>query len=101
MTPDVVPSRNKRPCDVAWVAQAVWMAKYDPLKRYLRRQKRARLDLTFPEIERIIGAMLPKRAHQPQWWTTADPVPLQAEAWGEAGYTARLCGEEKVRFERA
>lgn len=79
------------------------MAKYEPLRRYLARQKTSHVELTFTEIERLIGAMLPKRAQRPQWWSTADAhaVPgVQTAAWRSAGFVASLNGEEKVRFDR-
>ena len=44
------------------------MAKYEPLRRYLARQKTARVELTFTDIERMIGAFLPKAAARPTWW---------------------------------
>lgn len=43
------------------------MAKYDPLRRYLVRQKAQSIELTFSEIERLIGAMLPKGAMNAAW----------------------------------
>lgn len=79
------------------------MAKYDPLKRYLSRQKTARVDLTFPEVERIIGAMLPKSAMRSQWWANEESASLthvQVAAWREAGFKAFLEGNDRVRFER-
>jgi len=79
------------------------MAKYDPLKRYLSRQKALRVDLTFTEVERIIGAMLPKSAQRPQWWaneTDAETSHVQA-AWRDVGFKAFLVDAEQVRFEKA
>ena len=50
------------------------MSKYDPLYGHLRRQRQAELELTFAEIERILGAMLPNSADRPQWWANVtDP----------------------------
>ncbi|MBO9707976.1 MAG: hypothetical protein J7521_07180 [Caulobacter sp.] len=80
------------------------MAKYDPLSGYLRRQKTDRLELSFAEIERIVGAMLPKSAARPQWWANeTDPSGrhVQIRAWREAGFAAFLiAGADRVRFER-
>ena len=79
------------------------MAKYDPLKRYLARRKADQVELTFREIERIIGAMLPKGAQRSQWWSDdgGSPRPhVQATAWRDAGFRAVLVGDEQVRFER-
>ena len=37
------------------------MAKYDPLCGHLRRQRHAEFELTFVEIERILGAIRTRR----------------------------------------
>lgn len=80
------------------------MSKYDPLSGHLRRQRQDELELTFPEIERILGAMLPKSAARQPWWAnTTDPhtSQVQRKAWGEAGYDAFLiAGKDRVRFKR-
>ncbi|AYV48232.1 hypothetical protein CFHF_07760 [Caulobacter flavus] len=80
------------------------MGKYDPLGGYLRRLKTDSVDLGFAEIERILGAMLPKSAQRPQWWANQiDPQGrhVQTRAWREAGYDAfPEAGAERVRFVR-
>lgn len=80
------------------------MGKYDPLHRHLRRQRAAELELSFAEIERILGALLPKSANRPQWWanvTDLDTAHVQRHAWGRAGYDAFLiAGRDRVRFRR-
>lgn len=80
------------------------MAKYDPLCGHLRRQRQAELELSFVEIERILGAMLPKGAARPQWWAHGadQPPSVQYGAWRGAGYEARLLpGKDRVLFRRA
>ena len=81
------------------------MAKYDPLCGHLRRQRQAELELTFTEIERILGAMLPKSAARPQWWaneTGPGTTHVQRSAWRDAGYDAFLMvGKDRVRFSRS
>lgn len=80
------------------------MAKYDPLNTYLKRQRAARLELTFREIENLIGYLLPKRAGKSAWWTgeAAEPTrAVQLCAWRDAGYGASLSvGSDKVTFSR-
>lgn len=79
------------------------MGKYDPLRDYLRRQKGDEFELTFADIERRLGAMLPKSANRPQWWANvADSgSPVQRDAWRAAGLDAFLIpGEDRVRFRR-
>ena len=80
------------------------MGKYDPLRDYLRRQRADRFEMSFLEIERKIGYMLPKSASRPQWWANvSDPntTHVQREAWRAAGYDAFLIlGADRVRFEK-
>jgi hypothetical protein len=78
------------------------MAKYDPLRNYLRKQRGDDLELSLAEMERKIGYMLPKSAGLAQWWanpTDQDAAPVQQKAWAEAGFDACLIpGAERVRF---
>lgn len=80
------------------------MAKYDPLRDYLRRQRATALEMSFVEIERKLGYMLPKSANLPQWWdgsTNDDRRQVQHQAWAEAGYEAVLNpGGDCVTFTR-
>lgn len=80
------------------------MGKYDALEGHLRRQRLAELEMSFREIERVIGALLPKSAHRPQWWANErdfDSAHVQCQAWLRAGYEASVATRaEKVRFKR-
>jgi len=79
------------------------MAKYDPLRDYLRRQRAGELDLTFREIEAKIGYMLPNIAASAEWWACpGEPGPrdVQKIAWRAAGFDAELLGGDRVRFSR-
>jgi len=80
------------------------MGKYDRLRDYLKRQKCDEFELSFAEIERKIGALLPNGAARPQWWANVgDPElrPVQREAWRAAGFDAFLiAGRDRVRFRR-
>ncbi|HYC68800.1 DUF7662 domain-containing protein [Brevundimonas sp.] len=80
------------------------MGKYDPLREYLKRQRGDEFELSFAEIERRLGALLPNSAARPQWWANVvDPAlsPVQREAWREAGFDAFLMvGKDRVRFKR-
>ncbi len=80
------------------------MGKYVPLRDYLKRQKGDEFELTFVEIERRLGALLPNSASRPQWWANVvDAVlsPVQREAWRAAGFEAFLiAGKDRVRFRR-
>ncbi|MGA0545795.1 DUF7662 domain-containing protein [Brevundimonas sp. VNH65] len=79
------------------------MPKYAPLAAFLRRQKRAEVDLTFRDIERIVGGILPKAAAVEGWWSAdpAGPVMPQHIAFAEAGFVAEpRIRAETVRFVR-
>ena len=66
--------------------------KYDPLRDYLDRKDdgRDRLQLTFEQIESIIGERLPRSAYvHPSWWgnrINANYVTSHANAWHDAGW---------------
>lgn len=74
------------------------------MRDYLKKQRADALEMSFVEIERKIGYMLPKSANLPQWWAnTTDPntTHVQRKAWGDAGYDAFLiAGSDRVRFKR-
>ncbi|WOB79921.1 toxin-antitoxin system, antitoxin component [Brevundimonas nasdae] len=79
------------------------MAKYAPLASYLRRQKRAEVDLTFRDIERIVGGILPKAATADGWWRAepAEPLMPQHIAFADAGFVAEpQTRAETVHFVR-
>lgn len=72
-TTDPQPAARQRParvlpCTASAGTQVAPMAKYEPLRRYLARQKAVRVEMTFSEIERMIGSFLPKRAQSTAWW---------------------------------
>jgi hypothetical protein len=77
---------------------------YDPLRDYLRAQKRAEFVLSFEQIEEIIDAALPRAAQRASWWETLrspqEKMP-QREACLEAGYIAtRQADGKSVKFKR-
>lgn len=79
------------------------MGKYDPLEKYLTRKRDREIELSFADIARIIGGMLPDSAQRPQWWAnevSADSRHVQSRAWLNAGYDASLLPAERVRFTR-
>jgi hypothetical protein len=79
------------------------MGKYDALGTFLRRwavrNDGHEVELTFAQIEGLIGAPLPKAAAHMAWW--CDQSGVQSRAWHEAGFKARLIeSEEFVKFRR-
>lgn len=79
------------------------MAKYTPLAAFLRRQTGAEVDLSFRDIERIVGGILPKAASLEDWWR-ANPAREQMPqhlAFADAGFVADpRTRAETVRFIR-
>lgn len=80
-----------------------WVSpKYRKLAEYLVRSGEARVVLSYPEIEEILGFSLPasSRSHLPQYWanTTRNSY---ATSWLAVGYKARVKkGEFSVTFEK-
>ena len=77
---------------------------YDPLRDYLRAQKRAEFVLSFEQIEEIIDAALPRAAHRASWWDSLrspqEKMP-QREAVLEGGYVAtRQADGKSVKFKK-
>ena len=77
---------------------------YDPLRDYLRAQKRPEFVLSFEQIEEIIDAALPRAAQRASWWETLrspqEKMP-QREACLEAGYIAtRQVDGKSVKFKK-
>ena len=77
---------------------------YEPLRDYLRAQKRAEFVLSFEQIEEIIDAALPRAAQRASWWETLrspqEKMP-QREACLEAGYIAtRQADGTSVKFKK-
>lgn len=64
------------------------MAKYDPLRTYLKEHSGDRITLSFGEVESILGAKLPASAHTHRaWWanqsTKGHP---ESDAWMNGGW---------------
>ena len=64
--------------------------KYDPSTSYLRNQPpgTVSIDLSFAEIEAILGQSLPPaaRAYRPWWGNETNPGRSQSAAWQTAGW---------------
>lgn len=75
------------------------MAKYDPLRAFFRRQKAPTVELSFNDVERLVGRLLPKAAWSEDWWTAEDAV--QTRSWRAAGFAAMADpARERVQFTR-
>lgn len=60
------------------------MAKYDPLRDYLRQQD-GTVALTFVRIDTLVGG-LPRSAGEYREWWANDEYHVQAAAWRDAGF---------------
>lgn len=61
------------------------MSKYFPLCNYLSKCEYEHIQLSFTEIEHILGFSLPKSAYTyPEWW--ANGGHKHAGSWNDAGY---------------
>lgn len=78
--------------------------KYKPLREYLSGLPKAKTDVTlrFAEIEKIIGAKLPRSASDYQAWWSNQSHGVQAPAWTDAGFVVDAVdfGRKIVRFSR-
>lgn len=84
------------------------MGKYDALGVFLRRWKFRNdaegVELSFNQIESLIGGLLPRGAAAPEWWCInghADRSTPHRRVWLEAGFDAIAEPKaEKVYFRR-
>lgn len=60
--------------------------KYLPLRRYLEVKNTPYIQLSYSDIEKILGFSLPESAHQYQAWCSNNYDHSQAIAWMDAGY---------------
>jgi hypothetical protein len=80
------------------------MAKYDPLREYLKRQTKTKIPLDFKEIEDILGSKLPPSARKHSaWWARGQAGQhVQKRAWLDAGFVVDNFDiiRERVEFTR-
>ena len=72
-----------------WLARSVEaVSKYNPLLQYLARSDVLYLKFSFAEIEKILGAPLPRSARRySAWWANnQDGGHVQAASWLDVGY---------------
>ncbi len=75
------------------------MRKYDPLTRYLESQTVAEIIASFDDVERIIGAKLPRSAHvHDAWWENDENAHVQAKAWLAAGFRTERVDRARKRL---
>ena len=74
-------------------------SKYTPLEFHLRDSRRARVPMTFGQIEEVIGAPLPPaaRKHRALWSNNAGNW-VMTKAWLAAGYQTEKVDMEKQKL---
>ena len=83
------------------------MAKYDPLRVYLMlhdhlmQYGEREFEMTFMEIESVLGAALPPSSHRRNWWANRSSPQVHGSAWRAAGYDASLIADaDRVKFRK-
>jgi hypothetical protein len=79
------------------------MGKYEPLGRFLRKQRTHEIRLTFGEIEGIVKAKLPPSARkQRAWWSNNPDNSVMTRVWLDAGFRSEQVDMEarKLVFRR-
>ena len=79
------------------------MSKYLPLQLHLEGLKAGTWKASFSEIEKILGAPLPRsaRVHR-EWWANDRSAHVQSHYWMKAGWRTEVVdvASERVTFER-
>ena len=75
-------------------------SKYDKIHDFLVKQEGDEIELTFKQVERIVGAKLPRSARQGASFWGNDFSHSQARAWMSAAWRTRdvSVGQEHVTF---
>ena len=78
------------------------MGKYSPLRVFLETQGKDRIAMSFDEIERLLGEMLPASKKYPAWWSNNPSNNPMTKEWLAAGFeTGEVdVGRESVVFSR-
>ena len=80
------------------------MGRYDALTRHLADQHATEVELSFMDLERVIGGPLPKSASRAVFWANEAETATRmgrCQAWTAAGFDASLVpGAARVRFLR-
>lgn len=79
------------------------MSKYEPLEELLRGCVRTNVELTFGEVEQVLGFRLPDSARRYRgWWANEAKSHVQARSWMNAGWQTWdvKLSDEKVLFRR-
>jgi hypothetical protein len=79
------------------------MGKYEPLADFLRKQRVDQIELSFAEIERVVGFKLPRSSQEHRaWWSNNPSNSVMTKAWLAAGFESEQVDMEgrKLIFRR-
>jgi hypothetical protein len=63
------------------------MGKYEPLTEFLRKQRSDRIEMTFAQIQDVVGTKLPPSASLYRaWWSNNPSNSVMTTAWRDAGF---------------
>jgi hypothetical protein len=72
------------------------MGKYEPLTEFLRKHRADRIEMTFEEIQKVIGGKLPRSAwFYRAWWSNNPSNSVMTAAWREAGFRSEQVDMEE------
>ena len=79
------------------------MGRYEPLRSFLEGQSAERVQVTFREIEQILGGELPNSKRYPAWWSNNPSNNPMTKVWLEAGFLTEQVdvAGERLTFRRA
>lgn len=79
------------------------MSKYAPLRRRLESEPGPTLEVTFAEVDAIVGGLPASARRHSAWWSNEEEgTHVQARAWMHAGWRVEAVDRrgERVRFVR-
>ncbi len=80
------------------------MSKYRVLRRRPEREAGPSVEMTFAEIDHVVGGLPASARHYPAWWSNErEGTHVQAHAWMDAGWRVENVSftGEKVRFTKS
>lgn len=80
------------------------MSKYSSLRRHLEREAGPSVEMTFDEIDDVVGGLPASARRYSAWWSNeGEGTHVQARAWMDAGWCVAKVNltAERVRFTRA
>jgi hypothetical protein len=80
------------------------VSKYSSLRRHLEREAGPSVEMTFDEIDDVVGGLPASARRYPAWWSNErEGTHVQARAWMDAGWRVANVNltAERVRLTRA